>query len=421
MEDIYAQYKGKARATLIAAMVINIAVGIQFMWSMLGKQMMSEYGFTAQQATLPYTLTAVVAALWALVAGRIGDFWKPKYGTMLSGLLMGSGLIIAGRTRSLAMIVIFAGAFFGMASTSSSSNTTPTAMKWFPLKQKGMVSGACNCFIAITSLVFSPLIYYLLGKYGTGTTFTIMGVAVLIFVLGFSQLLFTPPKELIDYAVIESSQMAEKDANKKIWYPNMLPKQVAKTADVWKLWGMYGLGMITGQILISQAANIISTETGMTNTSIIVMGMAFGQLCGRFIAPTLSDKLSTFKVYKIVYGIQIVNMLFFFFVYRSAAAMIVGAIIIGVCHGSCVPTMWAMITAIYGKKSMGSIFGIVTTIIALTGIVGPQSAARIFDTTGSYHWVFMMCACFSIGGLIIAMTQKPPREAADATGSQVTA
>ena len=94
--------------------------------------MIAEYHFTAAQAALPYSVMMLVTATWAIVAGKIGDYMQPRFGTMFGGLCFGISLVLCGYTKSPIGILVAIGVFMGLASTSVTVNTSPTAGQMVP-------------------------------------------------------------------------------------------------------------------------------------------------------------------------------------------------------------------------------------------------------------------------------------------------
>ena len=73
------QIKNRAVIALIAGISINLSVGVLYAWSMLGRQLMSQWEWTAPQAGLPFQLAVICFALAVFIGGRIQDKIGPKW------------------------------------------------------------------------------------------------------------------------------------------------------------------------------------------------------------------------------------------------------------------------------------------------------------------------------------------------------
>jgi predicted MFS family arabinose efflux permease len=61
----------------------------------------------------------------------------------------------------------------------------------------------------------------------------------------------------------------------------------------------------------------------------------------------------------------------------------------------------------FGDLEFGKIQGLVMAGFAVDVIFGGPSAARIFDTTGSYAWAFALCAVGGAISVVLALLVRP--------------
>lgn len=338
---------------------------------------------------------------------------------------MGAGLIISSRTTSPVIMVISVGVLLGIASTSLTGTTSPTAMKWFPANKKGLVVGAVTMGMGFSSLYMAPLINVLLGSVGLQNTFLYMGIAAAVIICGLSFFLPTPPsvQELIDKrknggkgAVIQKTpeeieaekiavaKMDEEDAY-TIYHNTLEPNQAIKTKEFWAMFFIYTACWMPGQMLTSAVANICLIQANWKDGFIAVMAMAIGNGVGRLCSAAISDKLGVVKTYRVLFAIQAVNLLLFA-LYRTPALVFVGTVVLGFCVGSGVPLQVAMTADIYGRRFMGSISGMVQPAFGIAGICGPIIAARILDMTGSYNISYIFDAVVMVVGIALTFMIK---------------
>ena len=407
-----------ANRALVVAILLNLACGFQYCWSLLGQSIISEYGWTATQAALPYTVLTIVTSVWAIFAGRLGEYVAPKATIAFGGLCMGLGLIISSRTTSPVIMVLSVGGFLGLASTSITSNTSPNAMKWFPASKKGLIVGAVTMGMGLSSLYMAPVINSLLAGVGLSNTFLYMGIAAIIIICGLAILFPTPPstQELIDRRkaerqgkVIQKSaeemeeektaarKMEEEDAG-TIYQNKVMPNMALRTKEFWALFFIYIACWMPGQMITSSVANICRVQANWQDGFIAVMAMAIGNGAGRLCSAGLSDRLGVVKTYRMLFAVQAVNLLLFS-IYRSPVLMFIGVVILGFCVGSGVPLQIALTAQVYGRKFLGSISGMIQPAFGIAGFVGPVLAGRILDTTGSYHLSYLFNAVVMVVGI----------------------
>ncbi|MCI8291977.1 MAG: OFA family MFS transporter [Hespellia sp.] len=396
---------GVAKRALVVAVLLNLCTGAQYCWSMLGKSMIAEYGWTALQASLPYSVLMIVAATWAVGAAKISERWKPKYSTMLGAVCMCAGLIISGYTRSPIVMLFSVGLLLGMSSTSVSAVTAPTAVKFWPEKYKGLVSGIGTAGVALSSFYMSPIINALLNSVGLKMTFVIIGIAAGILIGGLSLIFPTPGKEQLE----TGEDAAEVDTS--LYKNKYTGEQALKKYEFWILFLCMGCAAMSGQMLTAHVAMISVMQANWESGATLVMAIAVGNTAGRLLLGAISDRLGVFTTWKALFAVATVNM-FLFTRYTSPATMIVGTVILAACYGACVPLTWASITAVFGKKYMGTIYGYTNISFGIASFIGPMAAAAIVDATGVYNQAFLVVAGFQLLGLVLAFTISDKKIAA---------
>lgn len=399
--------KTAIQATVIA-MLINLSAGAQYCWSLLGSSIGKENGWTTTQLALPYSWMMVITSLWAIVVGRINENSKPKYLVMFGGICIGLSLVIAGTTSSYVVLFLAIAVLMGLASTSFTSSTTPTAQKFAPMKYKGLVAGIVGAGMGWTSFYMSPMIRSLNGSVGTRNTFLIIGIGSFIVTFVLAQFLPTPPKvNASDPDVVAAAKAAE-EADMKTKYKNTIAlKQALKTKETWVTFFMFACAGMGGQMMTSQMTKIASVQyttgdaTALAVTMLMALGLANG--LGRLCVSTLSDKLGVRNTWTLIFIVQGINILCFRF-YTTSLLLHVGTFVLGFFYGASIPLVWNTVAGIFGRKYLGSIYGVITNGFAVAALAGPLISARIVDATGSYNPAFLVLASFLVVGLILSRT-----------------
>jgi len=339
---------------------------------------------------------------------------------------MGLGLIISSRTTSPTVMVVSVGVLLGLASTSITTNTAPTAAKWFPANRKGLIIGLVTMGMGVSSLYMAPLINTLLASVGIQSTFLYLCIAALIIVCGLGLAVPVSPaaKELIarkksgmqrtpeEIAAAEEAarKMDEEDAD--TLYQNKLGANVAiKTKEFFVIFFIYAAMWMPGQMVTSAVANICVVQANWENGYIAVMAMAVGNGPGRLCSAALSDKLGVVKTYRALFIIQCINLLLFA-MYRSPAPLFFGVVVLGLCIGSGVPMKIALVAQVFGRRYMASIGGTIDIAFGIAGFGGPVIAAAILQSTGSYNMSYLLNAVIMVIGFgltfMIATKKKEP-------------
>ncbi|MFI5327612.1 MAG: MFS transporter, partial [Candidatus Rokuibacteriota bacterium] len=88
------------------------------------------------------------------------------------------------------------------------------------------------------------------------------------------------------------------------------------------------------------------------------------------------------------------------------------ALMFGFAYGGVMPLYAIVVREYFGERIMGSAFGAVSLAATLGMAGGPWIGAYLYDTLGSYAWMFIGSSAIGLGAVAIALTFRPPRAVA---------
>jgi OFA family oxalate/formate antiporter-like MFS transporter len=161
-----------------AALGINLIMGVLYSWGVIGKALINNWGWTSQEASIPFTVSAAVFAITMVFAGKAQDKFGPKIVTIFGGFMVGAGLILSSlATKDSHLLLIFTFGFISSIGIGLGySAATPCAMKWFESSKKGMIAGIVVAGVGLSPVYITPITAWLLKTYDISTTFIILGV-----------------------------------------------------------------------------------------------------------------------------------------------------------------------------------------------------------------------------------------------------
>ena len=382
----------------LAGMGLNLALGILYAWSVFAKQLAESverggFGWTKTQATLPYTIAIACFAAMMVPAGRLQDRLGPRKVASAGGVLTGLGLVVASFSTPASIVPallgfgVLAGTGFGLGYAAA----TPAAVKWFPPEKKGLITGLVVAGFGIAPVYIAPLSKYLIGAYGVGNAFRILGLAFLVTATAFSQLIKNPPPDLVHPKKADAGAAAPARVD-MVW------REVIRTPTFWILWVQYACAATAGLMIIGHMARIVAVQSGNT----IKVGFVFVALLaafnagGRVVAGIISDYIGRAVTIALVCVIQALAM-FFFADLTTIGAFVVGSAAVGFSYGACLSLFPATTADYWGTKNMGLNYGILFTAWGVGGVIGPTLAGKIADATGSYS------AAYTVAGLLVTL------------------
>nr|WP_244432578.1 OFA family MFS transporter [Holophaga foetida] len=385
-------------------MAVQFLGGLLYIWSVVGKALIKS-GWTSKQASIPYTTATVFFVIAMVIMGRLQDAKGPRFCCTLAGCFTGFGLILSGLVHSPFLLTLTFGVLVGAGSGSINVSTTPPALKWFPASKKGMITGTVVAGIALASILYAPLVTYLISAFGVSKALIFMGVSLLILIVGFAQFLANPP------AGYKPEEGANLSAAKAVDHSHDADwKDMLKSADFYKLWFMFGTSASAGLMVIGHAANIAKIQVGWEKGFLLLIFLAVFNAAGRFLGGTLSDKIGRINLMRIIFGLSALNMLCFSH-YLSIPLLAVGVALAGLCYGASFSAFPAVTADKYGMKNFGANYGVIFTAYGVGGIVGPMTAAAVVDATKSYNQAYFISCALLVVALVIAFTFKSEKSA----------
>jgi MFS family permease len=104
----------------------------------------------------------------------------------------------------------------------------------------------------------------------------------------------------------------------------------------------------------------------------------------------------------------------------SYGLALAAVMMIGFSLGSEIDIIAYLTSRIFTLDWFGTLFGLLTSIIALGGAIGPQGASAIFDATGAYDLLLLISIpVLALGALAIATLPGDGLERREASGRNI--
>lgn len=384
----------------MAALGINLILGILYSWSVIKKALVADWGWTNTEASLPYTVCVAVLAFVMIFAGRAQDKFGPRIIAILGGIMFGAGLIASSFAKNPAFMVLTFGVISGIGMGLGYSAATPCAIKWFEARRKGLISGIVVSGIGLSPIYIAPITNWLLKLYSIEQTFFYLGIFAVISIVIFSLILRNPHQ---GYVPVTSDPAKPSAAHSK----DMDWHEMIKTKRFYLLWFTYLLSATAGLMLIGHMASIAMVQANWQAGFVLVIILSIFNAIGRVSGGFLSDKVGRTNAMLIVFLIQMVNM-FAFSYYLSIPSLIVGSAVAGLAYGALFSLFPATTADFYGIKNLGVNYGLVFTGWGIAGIVGPVLGGMVADATGTYTISYVVAGVMLLLGAVMVKLVKVP-------------
>jgi len=389
----------------LSGVVLQVALGSVYAWSVFRKPLSKEFHWTIPQVTLTFTISILALGF----AAFFGGLWLKKAGprvvAMTGGALYGIGVFLASFSgNGLLWLYLTYGLIGGVGLGFAYIVPISVLVKWFP-DRRGLMTGIAVGGFGAGALVTAPVATSLISSVGVLHTFAYLGIAYLIVAVISAYFLQNPP----DGWLPEGWKPAEKTKTQKADDNGFTLGGALKTWQWWALWVLLFLNTSAGISIISQEAPMFQ-EFGKV-TVIVAASMvgivSIGNALGRIFWAWVSDLIGRRGTFVAMF---IVQMVLFWLLpgLSSVAAITIIAFLILMCYGGGFGTMPAFAADYFGALNVGSIYGLMLTAWGFASAFGPLLIAGLRQSTGNYTSGLHIIAIVMAVSIVVPLIVKPP-------------
>ncbi|EOX3451297.1 OFA family MFS transporter [Vibrio cholerae] len=393
----------KAMRILLAGFCINLCLGILYAWSVFNKALVTDFGWSAADASSPYAIATIAFSVCLLVAGILQDRMGPRNILILGTTLTGLGMIASGFASSVLMLNLTFGVMTGAGIGFGYACLSPSAMKWFHPSKKGMVNGLIAAGFGLAAIYLAPLTSALITHLGIQTSFMILGAGVLAIAVPLACTINNPPA---GYVPAEPKLKAGQEAKVVAKVANLSWKAMLKTPQFYALWLMYALAASVGLMIIGNITNIASVQANLPNAVYLASILAIFNSGGRVAAGILSDKIGGVRTLLLAFLLQGGNMVLFA-TFDSEFTLIIGTAIAAVGYGTLLAVFPSITAEFYGLKNYGTNYGVLYTSWGIGGAIGAAVVGYSMTHGGGYNLAYIISAAMMAVCILLALITKP--------------
>jgi len=391
----------------VAGVVMQIALGAVYAWSVFRIPLTKTFGWTISQVTFTFTLAILMLGFAAFVGGLWMRKAGPRTVAIAAGILYGAGVFLASFSAGhLGWLYFSYGVLGGIGLGLGYIVPVATLVKWFPDK-RGMITGIAVAGFGAGALITAPVASRLIASVGVLKTFAILGIAYLIAVTGSAFFMKDPPQ---GYSPPGWKPTAAEQKQR-----STRPYTLSDALRTWQwygLWALLFLNTCAGISIISQAAPMAQeiTRVNAATAAGLVGIISIANGLGRFLWAWFSDLIGRRWVFLAMFLIQAV---IFWILPRvnSFPTFATLAFLILLCYGGGFGTMPAFAADYFGPENVGSVYGLMLTAWGFAGLVGPTLIARIRQSTGHYSEALTIIAVVMLVSAVIPLMVRPPDSA----------
>lgn len=448
---------GANRGVILAcAILVQLAIGSVYAWSVFAKALQSEeaFGWSKAKAAVPFSVVIGMIFVGSYVGGRLQDQRGPRIVAMVGGVIYSVGVILASFATSPDMfwlLVLGYGVLggFGLGMV----YIVPIAMlqKWFPDKP-GLITGLAVAGFGFGAVITAPVGQMLIDNTPSVPTkaFLWLGIGYLVALLVGTSVFRNPPAGYRTAAVAPADPAAQDEMTVASADPDgtradaradarthlrtvvaaedrVAPRasrdftaaEAMRTPQWYLLTLILTMSVSAGISLIAVAAG---TATDVANYSAAAAASLVGILglfngAGRIFWGWLSDIIGKMPAFMGILGIQGICLLLIPHV-GNAALFAVLACLVYLCYGGAFGTMPSTAGKFFGVTNVGAIYGLMLVGWSIGGVIGPLLIASLIGDDKAYTLGFTVVGILALVSLVIpVITRKPRHQPADAAAT----
>jgi OFA family oxalate/formate antiporter-like MFS transporter len=391
-------------AIAVAGVIIQVALGAVYAWSVFRIPLTHAYGWTISQVTFAFTLAILTLGFASFVGGLWMRRSGPRRVAIAAGIFYGSGIFLASFSAEHLYWLYFSyGLLAGIGLGLGYIVPVATLVKWFPDK-RGMITGIAVAGFGAGALITAPIASRLIVSVGVMRTFAILGVVYFVAVTVPAFFMQDPPANYRP-AGWSPSAVQQRQRSTKTYTLS----EAMRTWQWYALWALLFLNTSAGISIISQAAPMAQEITRVTVAVaaglVGIISIANG--AGRFLWAWFSDLVGRRWVFLSMFVVQAIVFLLLPRI-SSFPAFTAMCFAILLCYGGGFGTMPAFAADYFGAENVGSIYGLMLTAWGFAGVFGPMLIANIRQSTGRYSQALTVIGVVMLCSAVIPLIVRPP-------------
>ena len=376
--------------------VTCIGVGAMLSLSIFLQPMSEATGWSrtgiSTAALVNWLCMGIGAFLWGVLSDRFGT----RAVVLSGGVLLGLGLVTASRAATLGQFQLLFGVLVGLASGSFYTPLTATTTRWFT-RHRSLAVALVSAGLGLGSTTVGPLARWIITNYDWRTAMLVLGDLAWLVII---------PAALL---VREPAAVAATAAATAAEGPEMTVAQALRTPQFAAIAATYFACCAThsGPIFHMVTYALDHGVPAMAATTVLsVAGLA--SLGGKIICGLIADRIGAKRMLLAGLALQAVSVSLYVFT-GSLASFYGLAVIFGFAYGGVMPLYAILVREYFGARIMGTTFGAVAFVSTLGMALGPWAGGWLYDTLGSYFWLYIGSFGIGLGAVAIALTFRPPR------------
>jgi MFS family permease len=389
---------------VVAAFMIQvIAWGINNSFGVFFHPLLTEFGCLRSTLSGAASLSFLIHGFVSIFIGGLNDRFGPRVIMSGCGLFLGLGYVLMAKVNAVWQLYLFFGVVVGIGLSGMDVLLLSTVARWFARK-RGMMSGIIKVGTGVGMVIMPVFSAWLISTYGWRTSFAVLGLIILVFILTLGQVLVRDPSkkgQLPDHEKEPDTLRLDLTENGLVF------QQAVQTREFWTVCTVYFIILVcVYTILMHIVQHAIDLRISTSDAASILASIGGASIAGRLVMGAASDRIGNKKALIVCLFFLLMGLIWLQTA-KDLWKFYLFAVVHGFAHGGFFALVSPLVAGLFGTRSHGLILGFVIFSSTIGGAIGPVMAGYIFDVSESYRLVFWILSAMSLAGLLLTASLRP--------------
>jgi MFS family permease len=380
-----------------------VAIGSIFSLPVFLQPISAATGWSRTAISAAMTLDFVTMGIASFGWGMIMDRFGPRIVLLAGSSVLGLGLVLASRAATVEQFQFLYGILVGVGGGAIFAPLMATVTGWFD-RHRSLAVSLVSAGMGVAPMTVAPIAAVLVSKYDWRFSQLVIGLAVWVLLL--------PAAFLVRRAPGLVSMGAARGADE----PQMTLRAALTSPQFIVLALVYFLCCATHSgPLFHTVSYAISCGLTVTTAVSIYSVEGLSGLAGRIVFGLLGDRFGAKRTFVSGLLLQAVAVGCYMLV-RQQFAFYSVAVVFGFAYAGIMPLYAVLVRENFPLPIIGSVIGATSMASSLGMALGPLAGGVIFDTYGTYRWLYVASVLFGLGAAMIMLAFRPARSRDTSTG-----
>ncbi len=383
------------------AVITCVAMGAMFALPVYLQPIAADTGWTragiSGAMTLGFVVMGVAGFGWGALSDRIGA--RPV--VLLASLLLVAGLVLASRATDLLSFQFAYGGLVGASGGAFFAPIMAATVGWFD-KHRSLAVSLVSVGGGVAPMIITPLASLLIETYGWRAAMLSIAIGALVVLIPTALLIRRRPSPS-EPGPLESAGSGGVATSRRPSAGSVLrtPQFIVLAATFFLCCAAH-----SGPIFHTVSYAMICGASALAAASIYSVEGVAG-LVGRLVFGIAADRFGVRRVLVAGLALQAAGILVYIYVTELTGFYALAAIL-GMAYGGVMPLYAVLARDYFGPTVMGTVLGAATMTSSIGMAFGPVGGGWLYDTFGTYHWLYIASAAVGLAAAAMALAFPPP-------------